>query len=122
MRNVVTKRFVRGIKEVSICGTCTFESTKQHDWTKTLYIEAEYCSRVDLTQYRDIESDEEFVALLYGDVEDDVLAYCKECCDNFGVDCNEVAGFEMCLERDVKKCRYGRIREGKLVKVRELEV
>ena len=122
LRDVVTKRFVRGIKEVVICGTCTFESVNQPHWTKTLYIEAEYCQRVDLTEYRHVESDEVFVDALYGSVEENVLDYCQECCSNFGVECDEIAGFEMCLEKTEKKCRYGRLRDGQLVKVRELKV
>ena len=122
LRDVVTKRFVRSVREVSVCGTCTFESTGHHDWTKTLYIEATYCDRINLEQYSDVGSDDTFVLALYGSVEEDVLDYCVKCCANFGVDCDEIAGFELCLEKDEKRCRYGRIREGKLVKVRELEV
>jgi len=107
LRDPKTKRFVKFVRVLYICVTCTFESTdpSRHP-SKNLYVESQVEGYLTYEDWRDIESDEDFDQLIK-DTANELSKECDTCFENFGVD-YEVAGYEVHTMPCGEYCKYGR--------------
>ena len=115
LRDRVTFRFIRFLREFYVCATCTFHtSPKGKHWSKGLYVESQSCTVLSYSDFAFCTSDEEFVELVRA-AEEEAGKGCGVCFAMFGVD-YEVAGITFHSEFSEEYCRKLHPIEGYLIK------
>ncbi|PMQ00717.1 MAG: hypothetical protein CBR30_09680 [Dictyoglomus sp. NZ13-RE01] len=107
LRNPANKRFVKRVRTLYICITCTFKSVRaDRHFSKNLYVESQGMSEVGSSEWELCDSDSCFHELIESKIRE-AQDVCERCFANFGVD-YEIGGAEYRTAPCEIYCRAGR--------------
>jgi len=107
LRNPANKRFIRRVRTLYICITCTFQSiSADRHFSKNLYVESQGMSEAYSNEWEFCDSDACFHELIETKIRE-AQDQCDRCFNNFGVP-YEVGGVEYRTEPCDTYCRAGR--------------